>query len=504
MKKLLQITLALVPYFLNAQGINNNGGKIVTQSGGYITVTGTNGNFLNATNVSDGSIDNDGLITIAGNWTNNAANNVFINPNAAGRVLLNGTALQTYGGTKDTYFEKLTINNSAGVTMAIGAQVSDSLQLTSGAVALNSNTLTITSATGSAISRNTGYLVSEQTNNSGQVTWNIGSTTGAHTIPFGSAAGVYIPLVLDLTAGNIGNVTVSTYTTALDNTPYPTTPTLVTHVRNSAGVDNSLNTVDRFWEVNRTGASGTATITFTATPAEVGTITNLQAQRWNLAGLGWDAPTAGQTNTAVSATAPNIGLWNTYTLSGNNTPLPLQLLAFTAKVNSAGYVDINWTTASEINNDYFTIQRSVDGINFENLAIVDGAGNSNKTLNYSTQDKNPFSGISYYRLVQTDFDGTMHYYNKVQVNIIKGGNVNVSVWPVGNSQLSVVINGANGKDQEIFITDMLGKLYYNTRVAVKGEYFHFNLNTNQPLADGVYMVSIKGLDNFVSKKIFIQ
>src|SRR5205085_4478887 len=101
-------------------------------------------------------------------------------------------------------------------------------------------------------------------------TWNMASTTGAHVFPFGTAGGSYIPYTLNLTAGTIGNVTVSTYPTAVNNTPYPTTPTNVTHVRNSSGVDNSLNTVDRFWEVNRTGASGTVTMTFVATAAEVG------------------------------------------------------------------------------------------------------------------------------------------------------------------------------------------------------------------------------------------
>ncbi|MEO8149797.1 MAG: T9SS type A sorting domain-containing protein [Bacteroidia bacterium] len=504
MKKILHLLAALAPCLAFAQGINNNGGKIVSTTGAYITVTGTSGNYINATNVSDGSIDNDGTMSIAGNWTNNAANNVFINPNANGRVILNGTTAQTYGGTNATYFEKLTVNNSAGVSMSRSAQVSDSLVLTAGGVSLNSNTLTVTTAAGSAISRTSGYLVSEQTNNTGQVTWNIGATAGAHTIPFGTVAGSYIPYVLNLTAGTIGNVTVSTYPTALNNTPYPTTPTLVTHVRNSAGVDNSLNTVDRFWEINKSGASGTATMTFTATAAEVGTITNLQAQRWNLAGKGWDAATAGQSNTAVSATAPNINLYTTYTLSGNNSPLPLQLLSFTAKVTGNNKVDVNWTTASEMNNDYFTVQKSIDGINFENVGIVNGAGNSNKILNYYLQDKNPYSGTSYYRLMQTDFDGKNTVYNKVPVRINTGSSFNVNAVPVSNDELTLTVTGANGQDETITITDMLGKLYYSNSVAMQSDSYNFSVHTQRQLASGVYLVTVHDIDNHASKKIIIK
>ncbi|MEK7225642.1 MAG: hypothetical protein AAB221_08160, partial [Bacteroidota bacterium] len=76
-------------------------------------------------------------------------------------------------------------------------------------------------------------------------------------------------------------------------------------------------------------------------------------------------------------------------------------------------------TVSEINNDYFTVQRSRDMENFENIATVKGSGNSNTPINYSSTDNNPLEGISYYRLKQTDFDGTVTYSNAVPVTISK-------------------------------------------------------------------------------------
>ena len=86
--------------------------------------------------------------------------------------------------------------------------------------------------------------------------------------------------------------------------------------------------------------------------------------------------------------------------------LPVSLIDFSAKkVND--YVEINWTTASEKNNDYFVVQKSVDGFNFDDIDIVEGAGNSNVIINYRSYDDNPNYEINYYRLSQIDYDGTI-------------------------------------------------------------------------------------------------
>jgi hypothetical protein len=86
-----------------------------------------------------------------------------------------------------------------------------------------------------------------------------------------------------------------------------------------------------------------------------------------------------------------------FSVSGINiVPLPIELLSFNAEAFSSGYVQLNWKTISETNNDYFSIERSADGLNFELMGIVDGAGNSNQILDYSTRDLNPLSGTGYY------------------------------------------------------------------------------------------------------------
>jgi len=103
--------------------------------------------------------------------------------------------------------------------------------------------------------------------------------------------------------------------------------------------------------------------------------------------------------------------------SGVNS-LPVELLAFTAKQNG-DQVLVTWTTASERNNDYFTIEKSKDGRNFVMLGRVDGAGNSITARNYHLPDVNPNKGHNYYRLTQTDFNGEFETFNSVHV-LFKG------------------------------------------------------------------------------------
>lgn len=96
--------------------------------------------------------------------------------------------------------------------------------------------------------------------------------------------------------------------------------------------------------------------------------------------------------------------------------LPVELLSFHGKV-SERKVYLNWITQSEINNDYFTIEKSKDAINYEFLTNVSGAGNSNVPVQYTAIDEEPFNGINYYRLTQTDFNGTKETFSPIVVHI---------------------------------------------------------------------------------------
>jgi hypothetical protein len=95
--------------------------------------------------------------------------------------------------------------------------------------------------------------------------------------------------------------------------------------------------------------------------------------------------------------------------------LPIELLSFTC-YNDGLNISLNWTTSSEINNDYFTVERSKDGLLFEDILKMEGAGNSTSIRNYSITDFNPYFNTSYYRLKQTDFDGKNSFSNIISAN----------------------------------------------------------------------------------------
>lgn len=112
-----------------------------------------------------------------------------------------------------------------------------------------------------------------------------------------------------------------------------------------------------------------------------------------------------------------------------NEPLPIDLLYFKA-TPEANRVALQWSTATEINNSHFSIERSADGKNFHEISQTEGAGNSNQTIVYKSTDPSPISGQSYYRLKQTDFDGTFTYSEIVSVDyIIDNQWVQLSAYP---------------------------------------------------------------------------
>ncbi|MEZ4980276.1 MAG: hypothetical protein R2769_01560 [Saprospiraceae bacterium] len=127
----------------------------------------------------------------------------------------------------------------------------------------------------------------------------------------------------------------------------------------------------------------------------------------------------------ISATAVNGGTTYPGSAMYNILALPIQLLSFSAK-NIENFTALEWSTATELDNEVFIIEKSVDGKNYEVIGKVDGAGNSNTIINYFFVDENKSKGLAYYRLKQVDFDGTYEYSAIVSVfNDPKDPNVKV-------------------------------------------------------------------------------
>lgn len=161
--------------------------------------------------------------------------------------------------------------------------------------------------------------------------------------------------------------------------------------------------------------------------------------------------------------APSYGIAGT-DVSGNGAMvLPVELLEFTA-VPDDGDVKVSWVTASEINNDYFSVEKTTDNINFDFVAKIKGSGNSNERMHYEVIDRDPFSGVSYYRLKQTDFDGAFTYSQSVVVVNHTAEEAGVSMFPNPmQSGEKAFLNMQTNEQEQILVVvyDFAGKESYS-------------------------------------------
>jgi len=441
-------------------------------------------------------------ITFRGDFTNNG---FFVDNGTL--CTFTGSGNQIIAATQPVSFRNLKINNANGITMQVPIVIKDTLNLSSGALDLNSNMLTISNSSSSAVMRTNGYIISENTYNLGKVKWNIGANQQAYVFPFGAVNGEYIPFTLNLTGGNIGNVTVSTYHTQADNTPLPSVPEMVININDVDGNDNSAKTVDRFWQIDHDGTGGTATITFTCTIEEADSIINLKAQRWNDTTNLWEIPPELQTATLNSVTIAGIKKFSPWTLSGDlksNEPLPISLTNFDASKKNAT-VDITWITSSETNNDFFTVEKTTDFNNFETVGIKKGAGNSNQSITYNMTDYNPYSGISYYRLKQTDFDGKTAYSN---FKYILFGDNELSALelfpnPANNSNITIDVTAQESGILQLIVRDIFGAEAYKTSFTIGKGRNLLKLDETNGLKAGLYTFSFISAGKQITKKMVI-
>jgi hypothetical protein len=133
--------------------------------------------------------------------------------------------------------------------------------------------------------------------------------------------------------------------------------------------------------------------------------------------------------------------------------LPVELLNFDARQQN-GEVHLNWTTVSEINNDFFTIERSMNQVTWEEVETLPGSGTSYLTNHYASIDPKPYTGTSYYRLKQTDTNGDFSHSYVVSVEIKRD---DYSIYPnPAQDQLSV--RGPSDNVAYIQLRDATGKL----------------------------------------------
>lgn len=154
------------------------------------------------------------------------------------------------------------------------------------------------------------------------------------------------------------------------------------------------------------------------------------------------------------------GAINTYTMTAtlSSPPLPITLLYFNG-LNEHSYNSFSWSTATEINNDYFTLEKATDAVNFRAVVKTNGAGNSNAPLIYSIIDYYPTEGLSYYRLKQTDFNGGYTYSKLVAIDVPSqlSGSFNIYPNPFSTSATIFTNDVSQLKNVELRIYNNLGE-----------------------------------------------
>ena len=188
-----------------------------------------------------------------------------------------------------------------------------------------------------------------------------------------------------------------------------------------------------------------------------------------------------------------------------STFLPIELLTFNATPQN-NTVLCNWVVATQTNNDYFTIEKTKDGINFEFVAQVKGAGTTSKTMYYSTTDEDPFAGTSYYRLKQTDYDGHYTYSDLVPVNFNNGSAFTFEVFPnPNNGTFNVTLNKETAGEVRFEVYDMLAKDVYSMVLPfVSSGPQIISIDPEKKLAAGVYLIVGYADNNVYRKKVVVN
>jgi len=217
-------------------------------------------------------------------------------------------------------------------------------------------------------------------------------------------------------------------------------------------------------------------------------------------GASWQSLGTHNTNTQSQSNGVVTAVRSAYTSfshfgigkSGGAT-LPIKLISFTAKFEE-GIVNLDWATAAEINNSFFTIERSQDGAHFEHLLTQPGAGNSTVNKYYTAIDQRPLTGFSYYRLKQTDYDG---HYSYSDVQTVKNGSgdmqesdmaLNIkSIYPnpfITSFKLNFVIKTSTLVDFSLMNTS--GQVVAQSKIEAEEGYNTYEFLDNKNLKKGIY------------------
>lgn len=378
---------------------------------------------------------------------------------------------------------RIVINNDANIVMNNSVNI----------VIDNTNTNALTT-TGTG-----GNIISESETNI--IKWNIGTSVGNYIVPFTSFSGNKIPVSLNISTSGIGSGSIlfSTYNGATwNNDTYK--PSGVTNMTNMAAVNNSSDVIDRFWIIEATGyitkPAGNLQLTYIdAEHTAVGntiTETDLKAERYEAVSDNWETfPVAGVVDIANNNVSgiyfSNSDFMRVWTLLDQTThTLPLTLLNFDVVCEEVSTI-LTWSTAQEQNTGRFIISSSLDGINFNPIATVPAAGNS------ETQQQYQFfadgSNGNYYQLTLENEDLTQTDLGVVYSTCANEPAGMAFAFASGLKSITLQTTNLPEGDYAIQLYDLHGHLLFMEDVFMTNS-FNSYLITNEYLMSGIYILKL--------------
>ena len=369
---------------------------------------------------------------------------------------------------------------SPQINLGGSTTVNGNLTLTAGIVGTTAgNILNLKNATVTTIGSSTAYVDGPMTY---EVTTNVANTI--RNFPIGNS-GSYRPAILTTSHSDNTSViyTAQHFTSSADALGY-TLPGTVDKV-----------SAARYWQIDRAAVANLVSARVTlyyGISDEVTDYTNLTVVNSTGAGSPWvdigGTATANGSGNILSGSFSSFG--NKFTLAnrvGGTNPLPIELKDFTGRFDGSKVV-LNWSTASELNNDYFTIERSVSGNEFAELLKVKGAGTKKSLSVYEAFDRAPSNELNYYRLKQTDLDGKATYHHVIAVNCTSERPTTFTVYPNPSSGNDFKISGV-----ALSANAIVHIAIYDMKGTIQGEFFvnsnelnTSRLNLQQALNAGLY------------------
>ncbi len=264
-------------------------------------------------------------------------------------------------------------------------------------------------------------------------------------------------------------------------------------------------TEEEYWFLEATSGSSAVEVRLSYDSAsQVNTPSELLVVRWDgsewvsegnggVTGTNVNGTVASGTGCGSQGTPTSLSSFGALTIGGSTlTAVPIELVSFDVQKTEPKYALLEWVTASEINNSHFEIQRSKDGINYNVIGEVSGAGTSYDLTNYDYIDFTPLQGINYYRLKQVDFDGN-YSYSEVRLLRFDETKASIQAYPIPTSNFITIDLGSIPDfhaDHEIQLTNLQGQVIYRT--TIERETLETSLNLTS-ISSGIYLLTVNNL-----------